>query len=375
MPCMEPRSLIPLVLAALAAATSKPLLAQPIEAPVLEANVDGIVEPLDLRIDQAAMTGPPPELWSGALTRHDADYVRLLLRVEGEEFPPDAFFRLSSGLGQRFDMRLSEIGPNGRWSPILPFGRVRMALVSSTVPENAALVIESLVVQNVKGSLYSNYGTNDLKYINAAEVPPELKAHSSSVAILYFLAGGKPRTCTGFLVEPDLLLTNEHCINNASTCASMTAVFGFEYDESGRLGMGPQVGCLSYDPHASAFNYDVTAVRLRSAPGSEFATISLTDAVAVPAGDLFIIQHPGSQPKQISYIECRSVAFNVAGRAEGTDFTHTCDTASGSSGAPVFTLDGRFAGLHHFGFKESGSGTWTENRAVHADLIGEWIEQ
>ena len=254
----------------------------------------------------------------------------------------------------------------------MPLGRVRLALVYETVPQGAALIIESLAVQSAKGSLYSTWGENEIKTINAEGVPEAIRALSALVAFLSFIEGGFARSCTGFLIAPDLLATNEHCINSAETCLSMTAVFGYEFDPQNRLVMGPQLRCAGYDETLGTFDLDVSVVRPTRSPGPEYVPVEITTGITTPEGPLFIIQHPGSQPKQVSFINCAAVQMNVYGRAPGSDFTHTCDTAGGSSGSPVFNAVGALVGVHHFGFMGDIDGIWTENRSTHASLIGEW---
>ena len=137
-------------------ALAAPLAAQ--QAPVMEAHVDGEVRGSDIRVGPDRMTGQPPVLWTGEISQPGADYIRLLLRIEGEGFDPAAFVRLVSALDQSFDIPLSTIGPEGYWTNLMPLGRVRLALVSQSVPQEAALIIENLAVQSAKGSLYSTWG-------------------------------------------------------------------------------------------------------------------------------------------------------------------------------------------------------------------------
>jgi V8-like Glu-specific endopeptidase len=86
-----------------------------------------------------------------------------------------------------------------------------------------------------------------------------------------------------------------------------------------------------------------------------------------------VIQHPGGEPKQVSFIACEAIQDPVDGRGPETDFTHTCDTAGGSSGAPVFDLQGRLVGLHHYGFAEGQIEAWRENRAVRFNRLRGWM--
>ncbi len=153
----------------------------------------------------------------------------------------------------------------------------------------------------------------------------------------------------------------------------MTAVFGYEFDSTNRLRMGKQARCVNYVPEFSHFPYDVSVIRLSASLGNDYGQINLADTTDATPEDLFIIQHPGSQPKQVSFINCRLTQTHISGRDEGTDFTHTCDTAGGSSGSPIFNAEGLLVGLHHFGFQEDQTQLWTQNRGVHGTNIAVWF--
>lgn len=349
-----------------------PLAAQEIRAPTLEANADGEIRALGVRLDARSVAGTPPVLWSEEISVADADYIRLFLRVEGAAFAPDAELVVIPRLGEREVIGLAGIGAEGRWTGVLHFGRARLTLRAAGPIGDAVLVLDSLAVQTGRSTLYSTHGRNDLMPINAGTVPEALRRHAASVAILYFIEGGKPRTCTGFLTAPDRLVTNEHCINSEQACRSMTAVFGYEVGPDHRMRIGPSSGCAGHDDAQVNFALDASVVRLSRPPGPDYPPIALTPAPP-PDGDLYIIQHPDGQAKQVSFVECRALERQVDGRAPQTDFAHSCDTAGGSSGSPIFDMTGNLVGLHHFGFKEDGEGIWTANRGVHADLISRWI--
>ncbi|WP_306736098.1 trypsin-like serine peptidase [Marimonas arenosa] len=343
------------------------------DAPVLEAFVDGQVEARDIRIDAQVRSDGDGVLWTDEISVAGSDYIRLLLRVEGPAFPPGARLLLVGALGQQAEIALETIGAEGLWTQLMPFGRVRMALIAdAAVAVESVLVIDSIAMQSSKVTPYSVYGENQLTPINAAAVPENLRGLGAPVAFLSFIQGGFARTCSGFLIGPDLLLTNEHCINNAETCRTMTAVFGFEFDAGGQLQIGPQVGCKQVEERFLNVALDASVVKLDRAPGPDFGQISVAANAASVATPMVIVQHPGSQPKQISILDCAAGEIRVDGRAQATDFTHTCDTAGGSSGAPVFDAHGALVGLHHFGFQDGEA--WETNRAVHADLIAAWLE-
>ncbi|MFZ7090792.1 trypsin-like serine peptidase [Primorskyibacter sp. 2E233] len=346
------------------------------DIPVLESRIDGGVRDLDLRIGPEERSDDLPVVWKDGIEIPDTDYLRLLIQVEGPQVPETAQLYLFSELDQEFIIPLIEVPEDGYWTGLIPNGQVTMALFTpDRLSDETTVRISNLSVQQDEVVLYSTHGENQLYPIAAPEVPDEIRALSGPVAFLSFFDGGVPRTCTGFLVAPDLLLTNEHCIRSDESCATMTAVFGYRRNEVGGLSMGPQLRCKGYAPEQSSFAYDVTAVHLSASPGEAFGTVTVPQDPVQPEGPLVIIQHPGDLPMEVSFIDCAAVQSPVTGRAPDSDFTHTCDTASGSSGAPILNLSGQLVGIHHFGFQEAPESAWKENRGVLAAPITAWLTE
>ena len=345
------------------------------DIPVLESRIDGGVRALDLAISAAERTGEAPVVWTGGISIPDTDYLRLLVQIKGPPAPATASLFFFSELDQEFAVPLADVPEGGHWTGLIPNGRVTMALYSpEPLNPETTVTIENLSIQQDEVLLYSVHGEAQLWPIASPEVPLDVQALAGPVAFLSFFDAGVPRTCTGFLIEPDLLLTNQHCIHSQETCRTMSAVFGYQRDAAGRLAMGPQRRCTNYEERYSSFDLDVTALRLSSPPGPEYGVIEIPDDPADMAGPLMIIQHPGDMPKHVSLLDCEMTASPVSGRAPDTDFTHTCDTASGSSGAPILNASGQLVGVHHYGFQEAPDSAWHENRGVLAALVTPWLD-
>lgn len=216
-------------------------------------------------------------------------------------------------------------------------------------------------------------GENETRHVHDEAVPEIVHRLMQPVAKLVFQSDALPKTCTGFLIAEDTLLTNQHCINNAEACASLAVVFGYEYGPDNRIRFGEQFTCAGFEPNRSSFELDATLVQLNGSPGLTYGAVDVAATDAEIAGPLIIIQHPGGEPKQVSFIACEALQDPVDGRGPETDFTHTCDTAGGSSGAPVFDQEGRLVGLHHYGFAEGQIEAWTENRAVKFNRLHGWM--
>jgi S1-C subfamily serine protease len=93
----------------------------------------------------------------------------------------------------------------------------------------------------------------------------------------------------------------------------------------------------------------------------------------------FVIHHPLCKPKKATVTGCKVDKVKVPGwsmpdgsAVADSDFYHTCDTDTGSSGAPVFDATGKVIGLHHLGFGEPQAclaNPVRKNRAVRIEAI------
>ena len=155
---------------------------------------------------------------------------------------------------------------------------------------------------------------------------------------------------TGFLVSPQLLLTNNHVLGSATTAADSTVQFNFLEDFGGR----PSTP-IAHDLTPGAFfetdqrlDFTLVAVEEVNDGGHRLALLGWSPLTAESGkaivGELVnIIQHPGGEPQQIA-IRMNRIEDVVA------DFLHySADTERGSSGSPVFNDQWRLAALHHAG--------------------------
>ena len=345
-----------------------------VERIVLEAQVEGRTIPVDLTIDDDLLAAAGPVWWREQFSRIGTGYLRFHVAQPEARGPTGAVLQFDGGAGRSFSYEVDQIGPEGLWTGLLPGGLAVISLLAETRPQGLTLAIDRVSFEAETGAPFSVWGDrNEMLHINAPEVPPRARELGRAVAKLVFQQDGLPRTCTGFLISENRLLTNEHCINDAESCRSMVALFGYEFDASNGLQFGEQFFCAGQGPERVSYEFDASVVLLTGAPGARFGSISLEALESEPEQPLMVVQHPAGGPKQISFIECRTLAIPVNGRAADSDFTHTCDTAGGSSGAPVLDAEGRLVGLHHYGFKDGQVDDWTENRAVRMDTIRSWI--
>ena len=153
--------------------------------------------------------------------------------------------------------------------------------------------------------------------------------------------------CTGFLVGPDLFMTNHHCI----------------YDDNGRLPLSDARIYMDYyqepdvDPTLGGVTARVSGVlqedavkdyallRLDTPIGNTYGWLELDTTTPVNTGQsVKIIHHSNARSKEISRRNSQIVDVPADFRADFPELrymvAYLADTEGGSSGAPVFLRDG-----------------------------------
>ena len=227
-------------------------------------------------------------------------------------------------------------------------------------------------------------GKNQMeKFSNMGE---PIRKWGAAVARIRFMSGGRQKLCTGFLVSPELLLTNEHCLSTPGEFRSALFEFGLDSPSS-------QVWRYQGDRIVTSnAALDYSLIRLRGRPGDRFGYLTLARALPAPGARLVTIHHPRGQLKHVSRIDCSVSRVPVSGNGKAlTDLLHICDTQPGSSGAPLIDpVLKQVVALHHLGCEEPNcdarrdlvnQGVLFEHIAVHlidtghARLVGELAAQ
>jgi hypothetical protein len=196
---------------------------------------------------------------------------------------------------------------------------------------------------------------------------PTVYAHSKPVARI--LINGV-ELCTAWRVGPNnRMFTNHHCFDSDASARNTEVWFNYECAQCGGFAVLPVTKVWGHDVLATDYVLDYTLFSVYDfAAVQRFGYLELDPRQPRRGEDLYIPQHPGGEPTQISLDErgrgsdCAVVDGAYNGYGYGTDVSYYCDTMGGSSGSPVLTRDGhRVVALHHFG--------GCPNSGVRMDLI------
>ena len=170
---------------------------------------------------------------------------------------------------------------------------------------------------------------------------------------------------TGFLVSPDLLLTNSHVLEGKEYLDDAVVRFGRVVDANNIVSSGKVVQILSDFYFSSPPDQlDYALVRLKDKPLEKFATkgemttnsidelfrigkhrgyLTLAPRTFPKHSRVNIIQHPDGQPLKVVMTQ------NYVVHTTDTRVQYVADTMNGSSGSPVFNHNWEVVALHHSG--------------------------
>ncbi len=147
---------------------------------------------------------------------------------------------------------------------------------------------------------------------------------------------------TGFMVTPDLLMTNNHVIQSQEVAEKSDFSFNYQLDTNGKECSTQIIGALPNGIFYTNEEFDFTVVNLKNVP--DFGNPLIFRNKLMRRDDrVAIIQHPGGHLKKIS------LQNNFVGYADREVLQYTTSTEPGSSGSPVFDDDFQVVGIHHSG--------------------------
>ena len=176
---------------------------------------------------------------------------------------------------------------------------------------------------------------------------------------------------SGFLVNNDLLITNNHVIPSREVAQQAKIEFNCQKTAEGLdatvdlYTLEPEQG-FATSPREEQGGDDWTAVRVRGNPNQKWGRVALAPASPKVKDEVVIIQHPGGGMKQIA------LSHNVVAFVDDRRLQYLTDTTEGSSGSPVFNTDWQLVAVHHKGgyLREPGSKKAVfRNQGIHINAV------
>ena len=182
---------------------------------------------------------------------------------------------------------------------------------------------------------------------------------------------------TGFLVTPNLLITNNHVLENYDTAKFSIAQFNYEIDldQNERpmksFNLQPERFFLTNE----ALDFTLVAVEEVSADGTEISNFGFLSLIPQTGKGMVgeyvsIIQHPSGEPKAVAIRENQILdVFD--------DYIHySTDTMPGSSGSPVYNDEWIVISLHHAGVPNpKDQGKFIANEGIRISSIIGFVEE
>lgn len=166
---------------------------------------------------------------------------------------------------------------------------------------------------------------------------------SRSVAYVSVRSGTKKWSGTGFMIAPDLAMTNHHVVPENDLLAGTLLRFNYQEDFMGKAQEPKEYNAIAGGLFHANKELDYAIFQVENAPGTEWGYLPLKSQNLAKDDRVNIIQHPNGQPKQIS------MQNNMVQFVGGNVVQYVTSTNPGSSGSPVLNDAWEVVALHHAG--------------------------
>jgi len=298
----------------------------------------------------------------------EASSFRLHFSVLAPKDPPAGSWTVKiinfSDNGERWKLT-PESSLKGFWSGEIKGSRARVVVkADQAVASQLHVIIDKVVFLQSITIPQTEINFKLTRFTNlSGPLSGPIKSAGRSVARLMIQRDDDlPVPCTGFLVGPDLLMTNRHCIRSGSEAGNTDVQFDYDKDGAQPVQAGVKELLLtSCDLDFVLLRLDTSFACKNAACSTAFERPPLAlarNATLTPGQTkLVAIQHPDGEAKQVSVTGCVADQLAMMGSSSTlTDFAHKCDTKPGSSGTPLQLLSdsgavGAVVGLHHLGVR------------------------
>jgi V8-like Glu-specific endopeptidase len=213
--------------------------------------------------------------------------------------------------------------------------------------------------------------------------PVEFDKSKAVARLLIYHPNGLYSLCTAWRVGVGgNMLTNQHCLTSQAEVQGSEAWFNYQNQSCGVSGIGSVAKVTGGNLLTSDITLDFSLFTVNNAESiADFGYLEVDQRSPSLGEQIYIPQHGGGGPKQFGIESdlntgnvCRIDTPMMAGLDNDTDTGYYCDTASGSSGAPILaSSSNKVIAMHHFGNSSAPTCT-SPNQGIRMDLIWPHVE-
>jgi V8-like Glu-specific endopeptidase len=180
-------------------------------------------------------------------------------------------------------------------------------------------------------------------------------------AVCKLIIGGVG-SCTGWLLGCEgHVMTNNHCVGDATDASNTDFLFNYQYSActgSGTLTANTVATSATFiktSPISGGLDY--TLLKLPTNPTSTYGYLSLSSVTPVVGDRIYIIGHPGGRRKEITVNSDQDAStFAQVNSLTANGMRYYADTEGGSSGSPVLSNSSNLVySIHNTGGCQNGS--------------------
>ena len=229
----------------------------------------------------------------------------------------------------------------------------------------------SLEIAGPNSIVNSKLIIDDLNWQDVSDLIEDSPIKNNSIAVALLSIPRKQSRCTGFLVAPNIIMTNNHCVPSNYFASGVKATFDYESEK-----INESLTTFSCDKLLlTNTSLDFSLLECSNFPADFVApTPLILSDIEMNTNDEIYIIHQNCDYYLKS--DCDSTKKFSEGLITEYNwkYAHNADTLGGSSGSPMFSKDtNKVVGIHHAGYGNNGYGRGVENYAIPMSSIIEFL--
>lgn len=156
--------------------------------------------------------------------------------------------------------------------------------------------------------------------------------------------------CTGFLVNDDMIMTNNHCVANSSQARGVYARFNWVANN----GQYEQYACDQFVMTNSGLDY--TLLKCKGSPGKKHPKVVLAEFTPKTNDNIYVTHQNCDYRFGASCVPTQKLSDGVILGHNSSTVRHNADTLGGSSGSPIFDKDShKVVAIHNAGINQGSN--------------------